>query len=154
MFRFVVHRLRWLACIPGAPQFFDALLLAHTALFHRERLAAMEEIEAAALRLPGVRLRVHRLGGVEFFTGDRELGHLHGNGLLDVFAGRELAAALVNDGRAEWHHVFGPSAWVSCWVRGREDIAGATELLRAAFANGCESAAPRNPQSAAACRSA
>ena len=133
MFRFVVRRLRWLARIPGAPQFFDALLLAHTAIFHRERLAAMEEIEAAALRLPGVRLRVHRLGGVEFFAGARELGHLHGNGLLDVNAGRELAAALVGAGRAEWHHVFGPSAWVSRWVRGRGEVADASALLRAAF---------------------
>lgn len=129
MFRFVVRRLRWLARVPGLPQLFDAALLAWTALAHPARLAAMQEIETGALALPGVRLRTHQLGGTEFARGPRELGHLHGNGLLDLFVGRDQRDALIAAGRAEPHHVFAQSGWISFWVRTRADAAKAVELL-------------------------
>ncbi len=153
LFRCVVRRVRWLARIPGAPQLFDAALLAWTALFHRERLAAMERVETAARTLPGVTLRVHRLGGIGFAAGSRELAHLHGNGLLDCRFPLEQAQALVREGRAEPHHVFPRSGWISFWLRSSEDVANATELLRLSLSSlpappmhqsppGC-SAAPR-----------
>jgi len=132
-FEFAVRRLRWLARVPLAPQLFDALLLAWTALRHRERIEAMEAIEAAALEIPGIRLTVHRLGGVGFSLGRRELGHLHGNGLLDLHTGRKLAGELVAARRAEPHHFFGESAWVSYWVRSAADVNEAAALLRRCF---------------------
>lgn len=129
IFRFVVHRLRWLARVPGLPQLFDAALLAWTWLAHPARLAAMQEIETRARALPGVRLRTHRLGGTEFARGPRELGHLHGNGLLDLHVGRAQRDALVAAGRAEPHHVFAESGWISFWVREKADAAAAAALL-------------------------
>ena len=132
MFRFVVQHFRWLSRIPGFPQFFDALLVAWTALFHRQRVSAMEAIEATALQLPRVTLRVHRFGGVEFSISGRELGHLHGNGLLDVRVGCENARALLHAGRAEPHHVLGLSAWVSFSVNSLEDVSNAMDLLKLA----------------------
>ena len=135
MFRFVVRHFRWLARVPGLPQLFDTALLVWTQLAHPARLAAMQEIEKRALALPGVHLRVHRLGGVEFARGARELGHLHGNGLLDLFVGRELRDALVAAGRAEPHHVFAESGWISFWVRSPTDAAPALGLLAMAADN-------------------
>lgn len=129
MFQFVVHRLHWLARVPFAPHIFDALLLAWTALFHRKQLAAMEKLEAFALQLPGVRPQRHRFGGAGFVCDGREFAHLHGNGLLDVQLTRERAAAAVAAGRAAPHHVFGPSAWVSFWVRSDADVAKAIHLV-------------------------
>ena len=129
MFRFVVHRLRWLARVPGLPQLFYTALLVWTRLAHPARLAAMQEIEKHALDLFGMRLRVHRLGGTAFAIGTRELGHLHGNGLLDLFVGREQRDALVAAGRAEPHHVFAQSGWISFWVRTSADNAPALDLL-------------------------
>src|SRR6266496_2426559 len=101
-----------------------------TALFHRRRLSAMEALEAAALQLPGMELRVHRFGGVEFTIAGRELGHLHGNGLLDVRVDCDSARALVNAGRAEPHHVLGQSAWISFWVQSMEDVQSGVDLLK------------------------
>ena len=113
MFRFVVRYLRRLAAIPLAPQIFDALLLAWTALFHREKLRAIEALEIAALRLPGVRQTTHPFGGIGFVRDGREFAHVHGNGLLDVKLTRERASQLVDAGSAGPHHVFGRSAWIS-----------------------------------------
>ena len=129
MFRFVVRHLHWLARIPLLPQIFDALLLGWTALFHRERLRAVESLEAAVLRLPGVKLCVHRFGGIGFARDGREFAHVHGNGLLDIHLTRERAAELVAAGIAAPHHVFGPSAWISFWLRSPRDIATALALL-------------------------
>ena len=129
MFRFAVTRLRWLARVPGLPQLFDAALLAWTGLAHPARLAAMQEIEKRALALPGVRLRVHRLGGTAFARGPRELGHLHGNGLLDLLVGPAQRDALIAAARAQPHHVFADSGWISFWVRSETDVAPALALL-------------------------
>ena len=129
IFEFIVHRLRWLAAVPLAPQIFDALLLAWTALFHRQRLAAMEALEAHALQLPGVRPGRHRFGGAGFLRDGREFAHLHGNGLLDVHLTRECAETLVAAGQAVPHYVFGPSAWISFWLRSEADLPNALRLL-------------------------
>ena len=130
MFIFVVRYLRWLARIPGLPQFFDALLLANTCLFRRARLIAMENLEAQALAIPGVLLKVHRFGGIEFVHHDgRELGHLHGHGLLDVPVGRPVADLLLAHGRVRPHHVFPRSKWISFQIESEVDIPVALELL-------------------------
>ena len=134
IFRFVVRRLHWLSKVPLAPQMFDAFLVLSTALWNRERLPAIEEIEESALRLPGVRLCRHKFGGVGFAWHGREFGHIHGNGLLDVKVGRTMAETLIRSGRVEPHHVFGRSAWVSFWVRGRADVPNAAGLLAAGLA--------------------
>jgi hypothetical protein len=129
MFRFIVRHLHWLARVPLVPQLFDAMLLIWTALFHRQRLAAMEALEAAALNLPGVAPRVHRFGGIGFRKHDREFAHLHGNGLLDVHLTRERAAELIAVQRALPHHVFGPSKWISFWLRSPDDLENALALI-------------------------
>jgi hypothetical protein len=129
MFRFVVRHLHWLARVPLAPQLFDALLLAWTAAFRRETLRAIERLEAAALRLPDVERSSHRFGGLGFVRNGCEFAHVHGNGLLDVKLTSARAAELVSLRRAEPHHVFGPSAWISFWLRTPADCDPALALL-------------------------
>ena len=135
MFYFVVRHLRWLARIPGLPQLFDALLLAGTWLFRRRRLIAMEGLELQALSLPGLRLKVHKLGGTEFVRNGRELGHLHGNGLLDVAVGPLTAQSLLAASRVQPHHVFPNSKWVSFQLESQSDVAFGIELLTIANAS-------------------
>jgi hypothetical protein len=129
MFRFVVRHLHWMARLPLAPQFFDAWLLVWTALTDQPRLRAVEAMESAALQLSDVVACPHRFGGVGFAFHGTEFAHLHGNGLLDVQLTRDRADRLVAMGRAEPHHVFGPSAWISFWVRSQKDVEAAFRLI-------------------------
>jgi hypothetical protein len=76
-----------------------------------------------------VELRVHRLGGLEFACAGRELGHLHGNGLLDARVGRERAVALLRSGRVRRHHVFPRSVWISFQLESCADVPYALTLL-------------------------
>ena len=132
MFKFVVKRLRWLARIPVLPQLFDAGLVIATMLFDRPRLRAMETFENAVSRKDAIQRRPHRFGGVGFFVGTTEIGHLHGNGLLDLFVGRSFRAEQVRQGRALPHHVFPESGWISFWLKSPADIAQALALFEIA----------------------
>ena len=132
MFKFVVKKLRWLARIPVLPQLFDAGLMIATMLFDRPRLRAMETFENAVRRKYTIQRRPHRFGGVGFFIGTTEIGHLHGNGLLDLFVGRSFRAEQVRQGRALPHHVFPESGWISFWLKSPADIAQALALFEIA----------------------
>ena len=132
MFKFVVGKLRCLARIPGLPQLFDAGLMIATMLFDRPRLRAMELFESAICRKYAIQRRPHRFGGVGFFVGTTEIGHLHGNGLLDLFVGKSFRTDQVGRGRALPHHVFPESGWVSFWLRSPADIAQALDLFEIA----------------------
>jgi hypothetical protein len=134
MFYFVVRHFRWLARVPGLPQYFDALLLASTWILRRSRLAAMERLETEALRLYSGRcLNSHRFGGLEFLEKDgQELGHLHGHGLLDVAVGRTEALSLIAAGRVRPHHVLPGSKWVSFQIESCADVPFALDLLNRA----------------------
>lgn len=129
VFLFVVGRMRGLAKVPGFPQVFDAMLLSWTMLTRRDRLAAMESLEAEMMKRDGVSLAVHRYGGTEFVRGGRELGHMHGHGLVDVRLNKVRAEELIAEGRVGRHHQLPHSGWVSFQLESRVDVAFAVRLL-------------------------
>jgi hypothetical protein len=130
MLAWLFRRVPHLRLVPGLPALFDAFLLAGTALFYRERFAALHQIERAVLSWPGITVKIHRFGGTEFNLGPREVGHLHGNGLLDIPFTKALRDEIVSAGEARPHHIFPRSAWISYSVRSKADLPGAISLLR------------------------
>ncbi len=134
MLAWLFRHVPLLRLVPGLPPLFDALLLSATALRHPERLRAMHRIEKAILPWPGVTTQIHRFGGTEFNIdfglGRREIGHLHGHGLLDIPLTRLLRDEAVKTGRALPHHIFPRSTWVSFYVRAEADVPNAVALLR------------------------
>jgi hypothetical protein len=135
IFAFVVRRLRWLARVPLFPQIFDTALLISTALFSPSRFRAVSAVEKEAQRLPDVNLGVHRYGGIGFFLRGKEMSHIHGNGLLDCFVGRTNRDLLLQErGGVTAHHVFPRSGWISFFVKDRDDVVRALELIQIARA--------------------
>ena len=92
-----------------------------------------EQIELTVLSWPGVEAVPHRFGGREFRVGRRELGHIHGDRLLDVPFPVRIREQLVREGRALEHHVLPESGWVSFSIRGVADVPSAIELLRLSY---------------------
>lgn len=80
MFSFIVKRLGFLKHIPFAAIGFDALLRCRTVLFNRELAKCLDEIEEEVSNWEGVRVVMHKYGGMQFNAGKKELGHIHGNG--------------------------------------------------------------------------
>ena len=72
----------------------------------------------------------HRFGGVEFMLGTREIGHLHGDRLLDVPFPKRVRDELVATDLAKPHHVLPESGWVSFFIEKEADVDAAIALLR------------------------
>jgi len=79
---------------------------------------------------PGVTTGPHRFGGTEFRLGRRELGHLHGHRLADFPFPLLVREELVAAGKAEPHHIFPESGWVSYFIRDETDVENVIALFR------------------------
>ena len=94
---------------------------------------AKDQITAAALAWEGARVAPHRFGGVEFRLGRREIGHLHGEHLLDIPFPLKVRQELVKAGKVEPHHLLPDSGWISFYLRQPDDIQSAIGLLRLSY---------------------
>jgi hypothetical protein len=89
-----------------------------------------ERIAREVSSWPGVSAAPHRFGGTEFHVNNHEIGHLHGNRLADLPFPKRMREELVTAGRATPHHVLPETGWVSYYIHGEADVAGAIELFR------------------------
>jgi len=92
-----------------------------------------EKIRGFVLGWPGIAAYPHRFGGTEYRLGKREIGHTHGDSLVDISFPKKVRDELVAAGRAEPHHVLPKSGWVSFYIREDADVEKAIELLRFSF---------------------
>ncbi len=93
---------------------------------------AGDRIRAAVSRWPEVTTAPHRFGGLEFRVGRREIGHIHGDRLVDIPFPKRVRDEVLARGDAVAHHVLPDSGWVSVWVDRPEDVERALALLGAA----------------------
>jgi hypothetical protein len=91
----------------------------------------------------GVTTRPHRFGGIAFYVGRRELGHLHGDHLADLPFPKRIAEELIAEGRALPHHVVRDSGWISKPIRSDEDIEAVLELFGLTYDRATAAAARR-----------
>lgn len=75
----------------------------------------------------------HRFGGTEFRVGHREVGHVHGDSLVDIPFSLHVRDELVKSGEAEPHHILPKSAWVSIFLWNPNDVGRAIRLLRKSY---------------------
>jgi hypothetical protein len=94
---------------------------------------AAAAIRAAVASWPGTSDTPHRFGGTEFLIGEREIGHLHGDRLLDVPFPRAVHDELIAAGKARPHHVMPDSGWISFWLEQDGDVADAIAMLRRSY---------------------
>lgn len=92
--------------------------------------SASEIISERVLAWPGVTREPHRFGGIAFHCRGREIGHLHGDRLVDIPFPKPVRDELVAAGRAKPHHIYPQSGWVSVDVASSEDVETAIALLR------------------------
>ena len=81
----------------------------------------------------GVSAHPHRFGGTEYRLGRREIGHVHGERLVDIPFPKRVRDELVASGEAQAHHVLPESGWVSVYLRSQDDVTRAAALLRRSF---------------------
>jgi hypothetical protein len=90
-------------------------------------------IDAEVSQWDGITARAHRFGGREYRLGDREIGHVHGDALVDIPFPTKIRNEIVEAGLAKPHHVLPHSGWISFYIRQPEDVEKAVALLRRSF---------------------
>jgi hypothetical protein len=94
---------------------------------------AHEQITQAVLAWTGVTAQPHRFGGTEYNLGSREIGHIHGDYLVDIPFPTKIRNAIVAAGEAEPHHMLAESGWVSFYLREAGDVDRAVDLLHRSY---------------------
>ncbi|MCW5911439.1 MAG: DUF5519 family protein [Cyclobacteriaceae bacterium] len=133
MFDWVVKNFGPLKHVPVLPHVFDAFLKMISLFQHKHLLDYVDDIETEVCSWQNTSVSVHKYGGIQFNTYNRELGHIHGNGLLDVLFSREQKLMLMKQYPVQDHHVFKNSGWISFKIKTIEDKQIALELLKYAY---------------------
>jgi hypothetical protein len=94
---------------------------------------AQEAIVKTVTAWEGVTAQPHRFGGVEFLLGTREIGHIHGDHMVDIPFPKKVRDQVVLDGRAQAHHILPESGWVSFYLRQPEDVEQAIALFQESY---------------------
>lgn len=90
---------------------------------------AKDEITRVVLTWDGTMAAPHRFGGTEYRLGTREIGHIHGDHMLDIPFPKKVRDDLVAAGRAEPHHLLPGTGWISFYLRHPADVDRAIALL-------------------------
>jgi hypothetical protein len=94
---------------------------------------ARDTIQKAVLDWKGLTAHPHRFGGTEYRIGKREIGHIHGDTLVDIPFPTKVRDELIAVGRAEPHHILPDSGWISFYLHEADDVQRAIDLLRLSF---------------------
>lgn len=94
---------------------------------------AIETVVTEVSEWDGVEVGEHRFGGTEFTLGEREIGHVHQWGILDIAFPRRVRDELVAEERTEPHHIYPKSGWTTFHVEGPDDVERALWLLRLSY---------------------
>lgn len=94
---------------------------------------AQKVITETLLLWEGLSTAPHRFGGVEYRLGTRELGHIHGDHLVDIPFPKKVRDEIVSAGLAKPHHILPETGWVSFYLRQEEDVQNAIALLRRSY---------------------
>ncbi len=103
---------------------------------------AKRRIVEAVRQWDGVAISPYRYGGEEFRLGRRELGHIHGDHLVDIPFPKSVRDRIVAAGDAEPHHILPKSGWVSLFLRAEPDVERAIRLLELSYSLAVEHRAP------------
>ena len=70
---------------------------------------------------------------MEYGIGKREIGHIHGDHLVDLPFPKKVRDEIVAAGRAQPHHILPETGWVSFYLRQEADVEQAIALLRESY---------------------
>jgi hypothetical protein len=94
---------------------------------------AQKLITSVVLSWEGTSTTPHRFGGTEYRLGQRELGHIHGDHLVDIPFPTKVRTEIVAAELASPHHILPQSGWVSFYLRQDGDIPRAIALLERSY---------------------
>jgi hypothetical protein len=133
MFKTITKYFGFLKQVPLLPHLYDGCLRLCTFIRNKKLVGMMDQIENEVSAWKGVSVGIHKYGGIQFDVDGREIGHIHGNGLVDILYNRKLKAELIAAKRTEEHHAFLASGWTSFYIKSENDCREALALLELSY---------------------
>jgi hypothetical protein len=133
VFDLVVKYFSPLKHIPLLPHVFDAVMGIFTAITNKKILVYIDRVEHKFSMWEGVKTTRHKYGGLQFNYANKEIGHIHSNGLLDIHFPVSIRNELIERSEAIPHHIFKDSGWISFYIREESDVNSAIELLARSY---------------------
>ncbi|SEQ88534.1 luciferase domain-containing protein [Pedobacter rhizosphaerae] len=133
VFHFTVKWLGGLKAVPLLGQVFDSCLKIYVSVLKPELLDWIDEIEREVCSWEDTTVGLHRYGGTQFNYRQKEIGHIHSNGILDVRLNRKTKQLLIQENKVKAHHVFKRSGWISLYIVNKKDIETALTILRLSY---------------------
>jgi Family of unknown function (DUF5519) len=110
-------------------------------------VGAQAQITKEVTAWQGVQALPHRFGGTEYRLGEkREIGHIHGDHMVDIPFPTTVRKELVQAGKAQLHHLLPDSGWISFYIRQPEDVMAAVELFKLSYDIAQQQFAARNQE--------
>ncbi len=94
---------------------------------------ASKQIIETLLTWEGMEAHPHRFGGTEFRIGKREIGHIHGDVLVDIPFPKKIRDEIVAAGEAKPHHILPETGWISFYLKEDADVERAIALLKRSY---------------------
>ncbi len=127
---FLARYFAWVQRVfPWAPAIFDAMLMLWALTVTPRRFMVQERLWNQILDLTGVSETSHRYGGREAVYQDRELCHIHGNGVLDFILPKGVDVPDALNTHIHPHHVYPNSRWRTIVVDRTLDAVAVISLL-------------------------
>ena len=92
-----------------------------------------EQIEIVVANWDAVEVYPHRFGGREFSLMNREFGHIHVHGIVDIPFSRKIRDQLIADGMATRHHFLPETGWVTVPVDESTELEQVLKILRFSY---------------------
>lgn len=99
----------------------------------RNQTTLPEQINTIVANWDDVEVHPHRFGGKEFRFMDREFGHIHIQGSVDIPFSTRVRDQLITEGIAARHHYLPETGWVTVPLDERTDIEQVLKVLRFSY---------------------
>ncbi len=127
----IARDYRWFKNIPFLPILIDEQVKVFTLLFRPRVFRQMMLFNKWLRSHDGVRVVYHKYGGLEYRKNNREICHMHGDGLIDIRTTRAQKKEGLTSGYARNHHVLPETGMISFQIENEDSLAGVKSIINA-----------------------
>jgi hypothetical protein len=129
----IARQFSWFKNIPLLPILIDEQIKVFTLFFRPSTFQRMIRFNALVKSFGGVTANYHRYGGIEFRIANKEICHMHGDGLVDLLISRKIKEEFGINSELEPHHVHPNTGWVSVSLSSNKAYALTIQVAKSAY---------------------
>lgn len=89
---------------------------------NRQMIHFIEVIENELATWPDVTITLHRFGGLQFNYFDKEIGHIHSDGIVNILFSKKIKQVMMRASLVSEHHIFKNSGWIGFYIHSANDV--------------------------------